>query len=245
MAPGQVARSLGSTGPDTPGPSTASSVLGVGSAPQHGLGFPFHIPGICTLLTASSTRLPGLQLQREQGERLRGASGTWGNILELAFCFLPLNLLTPRWSGPRGPFPAPSAHHRVACVTTTRNGGALGLPTARTLWSSDLAPPCPSTQPPDSCSEGFPSEWREGTDLPAMWSLLRLVDHGNGPNHNPLQKYQRQSDWQTIFVSHTSQGRTFIPQKTRCLPPVSLRFSWEGEQLTFGPMGTPRAGTWT
>lgn len=66
---------------------------------------------------------------------------------------------TPRRSWPRGLFPAPSVRHRAACVTTARNGRCLGAVGCQDcLWPSDLAPPCPSTQLPDSCPEDFPSE---------------------------------------------------------------------------------------
>lgn len=84
--------------------------------------------------TAFQHTTPWPSAQHKQGKRPRGGSGTWGNILELAFCFLPLNLMTRR--GGAGP-EAPSRHPPSAIVLHVSPplgmAGALGLSAARTV----------------------------------------------------------------------------------------------------------------
>nr|KAF6480869.1 hypothetical protein HJG59_010663 [Molossus molossus] len=58
--------------------------------------------------------------------------------------------------------------------------------------------------------------------------------------HDPLQKYQHQTDLQTLFVSHTSQRRYFTPPQKMSSTCFHV-FPREGEQLDLWPHGS----SWT
>lgn len=124
----------------------------------------------------------------------------WGNIVELAFCFLPLNLTTCRGGA------GPEAHSRRPPSTLVLHvspplgmAGAVGLPTARTVCGPRtlLLPVRPRNLQTHVQKSFHRSDVKAQTFQPCG-PVLRLVDHGIGPNHDPLQKYQRQTDWQTI-----------------------------------------------
>lgn len=105
QAGGQV---LGVHGPGTPEPSTAGSVLCVGSAAsaQRNWGFPFHITGICTFLTAPQHTAPW----PPAAARARRASArSFWNVGECSGTGILFSTSEPHgmpwWSWPSGPVP--------------------------------------------------------------------------------------------------------------------------------------------
>lgn len=203
--------------------------------------------GICTFLTASQHTTPW----PPAAARARRASArSFWNVGE---CFGTGILFPtsephgmPWWSWPSGPIPG-TLRPPSCCMCHHHSGatGALGLPTTRTVCGPGalLLPVRPRNLQTHVQKIFHRSDVRAQTFQPRGPGPA-LVDHGNGPNHGPLQKYQRQTDSHTVFVSHTSQGRNFIPQKTRCLPPVSLFLRGGRAAGPQAPRELLGAGTW-
>lgn len=207
---------------------------------QRAGGFPSHISGTCTFNTipAHAARQPLLQC--EQGEHLRGASGTWENILELAFLFSTSELCN-RCHGTVGPAtPCPGPLPPPPCGVVTATLRPVGSSSAGLSVAAGPAPPCPCTPPPDLRSEdvSIGVTGRQGPSNHAV-SLLPVVDGRPGAGPGSAPQNQHQTDSRAVSVSHTSHGRNFIPkQKSSTCFRV---FPQEGEQLDLWPHGS----SWT
>lgn len=156
------------------------------------------------------------------------------------FCFLPLNFATDAMGrlAQRRRAPAPSLHHRAACVTATLR--PVGFSSAGLSVAEGPAPPCPRTPPPDSRSEdvSIGVTGRQGSSNHAV-SLLPVVDRrpGAGPGSAPQNQHQTHgpSLLATLFT-----GEILFQNKS--LPLVSVCFPGRESSWICGPTGAPGPG---
>lgn len=148
---------------------------------QRDWGLPFHIMDICTFLTPSQHTPLGLQLQREQGEHTARSSWDVGECPGTGVLFStsePQHAMVELAQWP--PFPAPSLHRCIACVTTTQaNDGALGLRTARTVCGPGACSSLSVHATSRLIRKMFPLARCEGIDPQATWSWPCLIDQGH------------------------------------------------------------------
>lgn len=161
--------------------SLQQPVLPFGSAAlplgTEGQGFPFPISGTRTFSTPSwRTQLASLCCSVSKASTLRGASGTWENILDLAFLFS-TSELGDRCHGTAGPAtPCPGPLPPSPCCMRHRHSKASGLQLSGTVCGPG-ARSSPSTRTTSRLTLRRCFHWRDGKartlQLPGLTPVCR------------------------------------------------------------------------